>query len=124
MIKIGDIVEIQNRSGAWVVMNEGTWSRVWRVRQDRSNGPPLGFEAGEGALNVLLTPTFTPGQKLKYAGLPCEVVEVEPDGSVLVFVERDRQLRGGGRINLDGNTRCARAHLVAENATKLLRQEP
>ena len=76
--------------------------------------------AGEGDLEHLATPAFTPGMVVRFNGQDAEVVS--DDGlTVRVSFHSPRDLEGGGRIDFGTRfTNAAKPHLVLENLERFL----
>ncbi len=124
MTAVGDIVRVTRWPGLWAVtsqMPSASSSRRWRLAQ--WNGidlSPTGLDRGEGDLTFMGHPVFTPGQIVNHWGRPVTVVADE-GATIRCYIERRKQLEGGGFINGSGETPLDRGALVAENATRLLK---
>lgn len=131
MVAVGDLVRITRWQGLWAVAGQvpsASMSRRWRLTL--WNGvdlSPTGLDRGEGDIEVLGHPTFTPGQIVQHWGRPVTVIADE-GAKVRVFIERRHEVArdphlypNGVFINASGETPVDRAGLVAENATRLLK---
>jgi hypothetical protein len=73
MPEIGDVVEIRAFPAGerWVVMrpvdNAVLPGRMWHLRRERNNGPPLGHVAGDGDIEFVSHPVFQVGQVVNYS---------------------------------------------------------
>ena len=85
MPAIGNIVELRQFPGQrWSVLGPvdnpaDPGKRQWRVRAERAGRPPQGRVVGDGDLEVLAHPEFTPGQVVRFFGNEAEVLRDDGD---------------------------------------------
>lgn len=97
---IGDIVELAQRAGPWVVMGptpSPSGNPAWRLRQPRLVTRTTAFVVEEAALEPLTSPTLDTGMKLQHQGLEVTVIEDRPnEGLVYCGYQRPRTPAGRG----------------------------
>lgn len=130
MVAIGDLARVTRWEGLWAVTGQVPSASAWRrwnlTRWNGNDQAPTGIDRGEGDIEVLGHPTFTPGQHVLHWGQVVTVVEDLGD-KVVVYIQRRREVArdplypNGVFINNSGNTPVDRGALVAENATRLLK---
>jgi hypothetical protein len=113
MIQVGDIVEVSRFPGErWVVMAPALGAipvgRLWHLRREAGNGPPLGHTAGDGDLTFVSHPTFVPFQVVTYDfAYDGKATVVSDDGTTIRISYRRRRPRSLDRPTppgIDGGT--------------------
>src|SRR5262245_30893055 len=114
MAEIGDVVRVPwHRDGArWVVAGKSggpTGRNARLVRRAGGERGWIGLTVGEHDPEVVETPIFTSGQRVKCDGRPGQVIAIEPaqiPGEARIRVRLDPYrwpLRGGGYFRRDND---------------------
>jgi hypothetical protein len=95
MVQIGDIVMINRRTGKWTVLGRHVHGvpagRLWRLRRQEGDLPPTDLIAGDGDLDFVEHPLFTPSQAVRFDQAFDGVATVVADNGATLRLRYTRQ---------------------------------